>query len=332
MATPSAVRKKAEEVDRMIREQAELARGEAPTEQEADAADDQAADPAQDAPTESTPETDPGVAPQAAESSEPTGTLAEAQEAAEKWEQRYRSLDGMIKSRDRQIEQLYDMIAKMQAAPAPAAEAAPAPPTTSAVTESDIDAFGADLVDLVRRIAGETYGQQMASLETRLKDIEAGLGDTRQVVAESREERFMRALTEAAPNWRKTDQDPAFIEWLKGSAARLQVFKAAADSMDVATLAEFYVDWEKRQAPKPTELSPAAKKRAAELEKQVAPGRRVSAPAPQDTLDSGEKKQWTRSEIAATYANRKNMRPEEFSKLERDIMAAQRENRVDFDK
>lgn len=330
MASPQAIRKNAEAADEMIRR---MAAGEqqAP---EAELDTSEGTDPA--VPAEGTPpEADPGVpAPEGGQQQQldfgDDDPLAKARDEAAKWEQRWRSLDGMIKARDRQIEQLQDMLASLaQAGPAKPTEPEPAP--SALISEKDVDAFGADLIDLARRAAREEQADLINAMENRIKQLEGNLTQTQQSVQETQQERFQQELGRLAPNWQKTDTDPAFIDWLKSSSARARVFGTAAQSLDAVTLAEFYNEWDGKQAKPATQAQAAVEANRAKLERQLAPGKTKAAPAPV-VDDPNEKKQWTRTEIAQAYANRKAMKPEEFAKLEKDIMAAQREGRVDYSK
>lgn len=268
---------------------------------------------------------DQGVATAATEdpNREPTDS---ARAEAAKWEQRYRSLDGMIQARDRQIEQLHQLIAGMQQAQATDTSAAkPAHPTEQRlVTEQDENAFGADLIDMVRRAFKEEQGQHVAKLEQKIAQMEQALNGVSQTTAVTAQERFETKLTEAAPAWRTTDADPGFVAWLQASPTRHKLFAEAARAQDVADVAYFFNEYA-QQKPAAAAPQPAVDPR---LERQLAPGKSRAAPTP---ASQTEKKVWTRSEIADLFANgKKRHSAADFDKLQRDAFAAQKDGRVDF--
>lgn len=249
--------------------------------------------------------------------------LAGLQESAAKWEQRYRSLDGMIQARDRQIEQLHQLLAAMQQAPA---KADPAPDTkpSQLVRKEDEEAFGADLIDLQRRVVQEQSAAYTERLEARLAELEQRLSGVAQTTAVSAQERFQSQLSDAAPEWRKLDSDQGFIDWLSEAPMRQRLFAEAAGAQSVKDVAYFFNEYARLQPP--AAKAPAVDPR---LERQLAPGKSKSVATPAQT--PSDKKQWTRSEIAAFYTQgRKQHSPEEYTRLERDLFAAQRDGRVDF--
>lgn len=243
---------------------------------------------------------------------------------AEKWEQRYRSLDGMIKARDRQIDQLHELIAGMQ-------QAKPAEPPkeqpSSLVSEKDVDAFGADYIDLARRVAREENQAYIKQLESQLDEFKGQLGKVSKTAALSAQDRFENSLTTRVANWRTTDSDPKFIEWLQGSPVRHRNFADAVQAHDIEGIAYFYESFAPVAAA--PAAAPAKQTAKQQLERQIAPSKQsVQAPAATDT----EGKVWTRSEITDTYSNKKRYAADEFSKIEREIANAQREGRVDYNR
>jgi hypothetical protein len=85
---------------------------------------------------------------------------------AQLWEQRYRSLNGMIQSRDKQIQQLHELLASMQQERNAPQQAAPGEPVESLITKDDEDSYGADLVDMARRAGRQESLQLINELKT----------------------------------------------------------------------------------------------------------------------------------------------------------------------
>ena len=265
-------------------------------------------------------QTDQGVVADAA-TEDQNDDVSRALDESKKWEQRYRSLDGMIQARDRQIEQLHQLLASMQQAQA-APEAPAKQDKAKLVGKEDEDAFGADLVDLARRVAREESGAYVAKLEGTIAELQQQLKGVAQTTAVTVQDRFENQLAAAVPNWKAVDGDPKFIEWLQSNATRMKVFSEAARNQDVDGVAYFYKEYPGAQKTEKPAVDPR-------LAKQVAPGKsKAVAPA---AANPAEKKTWTRSEIAQFYADgKKRFSQEDYVKLERDLFAAQKEGRVDY--
>lgn len=265
-------------------------------------------------------QTDQGVVADAA-TEDQNDDVSRVLDESKKWEQRYRSLDGMIQARDRQIEQLHQLLASMQQAQA-APEAPAKQDKAKLVGKEDEDAFGADLVDLARRVAREESGAYVAKLEGTIAELQQQLKGVAQTTAVTVQDRFETQLTAAVSNWKAVDSDPKFIEWLQSNATRMKVFSEAARNQDVDGVAYFYKEYPGAQKTEKQAVDPR-------LAKQVAPGKsKAVAPA---AANPAEKKTWTRSEIAQFYADgKKRFSQEDYVKLERDLFAAQKEGRVDY--
>lgn len=307
------IKEEAAKADQMIRD---LAQGDQAVAEAEEPVDQEAAQPEVDE------QHDQGVVADAAtEDQNEASVLDQIREESAKWEQRYRSLDGMIQARDRQIEQLHQLLAGMQQAQ-PKQETEPKA-KKRLVQKEDEDAFGADLVDLNRRVAREELEEVTSQLMDRIAQLEQQLTGVAQTTAITIQDRFTNSLDKAAPQWRTLDSDATFIAWLKENSTRMRVFSEAAQSQDVDGVAYFYNEYAKANTPtdKPT-VDPR-------LEKQLAPGKAKSV-APQSKSQQ-DKKQWTRSEIAQFYSDgKKRYSSDEYARLERDLFSAQKEGRVDF--
>lgn len=307
------IKEEAAKADQLIRD---LAKGEQPAAEEPE--EQEAAQP------EVEQQTDQGVVADAATEDQTSAPEQDRfREEAAKWEQRYRSLDGMIQARDRQIEQLHQLLASMQQAPQAEAETEKKPGKSKLVGKEDEEAFGTDLIDLARRISREESGAYISELENRLAQLQEQLSSVAQTTAVTVQDRFEQQLTNAVPNWKTIDNDERFIKWLQANPTRNRVFAEAARSQDVAGVAYFFEEYAGKAAP---EEKPKTDPR---LEKQLSPGKSKSVPS--QAKSQSDKKQWTRSEIAQFYANgRKTYSQEDYAKLERDLFNAQKEGRVDF--
>lgn len=310
-AIPAAVAKKLKDVEAMMQAAQQPALQETPVVQETPTA--QEAPMAQESvPQEAASE----VAPVAAQDD----AIAELRNKLEAAENRYRTLAGMIHVKDEEIRRLQELLTNISAEIKPAKESTQAPVQPSVDEQHDIDEFGADMVDMVKRVVMRVLGD----LPHRVEMLEQRSTQTQQVVAETRKERFERQLTELVPNWRELDMSPEFADWLKASPVRVDLARRYMAEYDAQGIAELFRMYALQTAPS---VDDSGAQKAKRLEKKVAPAKSVASvqqPSAQD------KKVWTKTEIAEVYRNRRNYDAKTFTELEREIAIAQREGRVDF--
>lgn len=238
----------------------------------------------------------------------------------EKSEQRYRTLNGMIKKKDEEIRNLQALIASINQAPQqPQNDSAESSKPKYALTPEDESLFGEDLVGMVRR----AIDTAMSDVNSRLSKLEQVVKQAESFATMSMRERFEAELTKAVPQWREIDTSEEFREWLQQSPSRLAVVGQAMQNLDVVAIADIFKQYialhSSQSVVQPSQNAEAMRKR-------IAPGKgRASNP-----VEPPAKKIWTRSEIAEVYRNRRAYPSEKFSELEKEIFAAQRENRVDY--
>lgn len=344
MPTPTAVTNAARDADELIRS---LSQDQAADAQEQDVetdAPDQTPEPEAQAPADQgvpteqvTAQEDPAPAEAPAQPQDDS-RLEALEKQAQLWEQRYRSLNGMIESRDRQIESLHHLLANLQETQK-AAQQQPEEPTPS-VTKEDVEAFGDDMIDLAKRIAQAEIKQRERAFEQRIQELESKLTGVSQQAASSAQDQFLASLRSRVPNLDQINQDSAFIAWLSQSPARQKTFNEAVQSLDVEGAAWFFETWASANAqPQPQRPAQAAQAPAQQpsqqtdqrLQRQVAPGKSRSTPTPAQRSE-GAKRQWTRSAIVEFYKNLASYPQQDRDRIERDIALAQKEGRVDFTK
>lgn len=282
----------------------------------------------------------PAVAPVA-----PPAVQSESHATPEVWEQRYKTLQGMFKAQlNRSVEaetaelraQLAALTEKIEHAPKPAQE--PEAPVKALVSKDDVENYGTDMTDFVRRVALEVVQRHVVPhIDKRLQAVTAQLGDTQsrlgtvtEKVALTDQQVFNQKLTEAVPNWQSIDTDVDFIGWLDqldpfAGVPRKVLFASAVQAFDATRVATFFRTW--ADANKPA-AAPAAEPRRAELERQVTPGRSAAVAPTTPTT----KRTWTQRDIAAFYdAVRRGEyrgRDDEAARIENDIFAAQADGRL----
>lgn len=311
------IKQQAQKADQMIEE---MKNGQQPTTEESTVE----AEPVET--TSEQPTEDQGVATTEQPVAEQDTSSDNFREQAELWEQRYRSLDGMIRSRDKQIQQLHELLAGMQQTQQRPAASQDEQPL---LTKKDEEDFGSELVDMARRAAREEFRALKSEFMQEIERLKQNLTHVSEVTQETVQSRFEMQLDSLTnKRWQQLDTDPKFIEWLKARPARNRVFGIAVQEQDATTVADFFNEYAALADQQRQKAEEPKKSRVAQLEKQVSPGKSKSVGAPDSQASGG--KIWTRTEIAQTYANKKQYKADEFQQLERDIAAAQREGRVNY--
>jgi hypothetical protein len=331
MAIPEQIRKQSEAVTRFY--EGLNAETEAPAAGEAvsEATSDEA--PVADSATSVAP--DP--TPDEQRRTEPTPDTAE---------QRYRTLQGMynadtarLRTENQQLSarlsQLEQLLASMSAQPA--LQQQQTTQYEKLITDKDVEEYG-DSIDVMRRVSREetlAAQRKIAELEQLVRNMQTSVLPRVEQVAQRQavtaEQSFWSDLTNVVPNWREVNSDPGFHSWLLEidpltGLSRQTYLDDAQRNLDVSRVASFFRTW---QGVGGQSIAQSPRNAAAsQLEKQVAPGRGRSngAPTPE------QPKTYTNADIAKFFDDvRKGAfkgREAERDRIERDIFAAQRENRI----
>lgn len=232
------------------------------------------------------------------------------------------------------------LLAAMQSVPEkPAAAPAPAP---SGITDEERAQFGPDLIDVIERAAAAKImpqiEQQLAPVKSSVEQVSQSASQAQKNMAVSEREKTLAALEAAVPDWVEQNEDEGFLQWLNQKDAyagvpRGQLLTQAFQANDANRVIAFFKGFQTENAVVTPEPTPAPKvEPQVKLEDQVAPG----TPKPGTTSAPNEsgKRQWSRNDISALYAEKNEYVkkgkpiPDELQKLERDLIAAQREGRI----
>lgn len=259
--------------------------------------------------------------------------------------QKYKTLQGMynaevprlhqqnrdMQSRVQQMEQLLASISAQQ-------DNKPQQTIEKLVSDKDVEEYGESL-DVMRKVSREEIvpmTQRLAHIESLIQQMQTNVIPQVQAVAQrqamSSEQAFWSELTAEQSNWREINDNQAFQTWLLDTdpltgITRQTYLDDAQRSLDARRVASFFRTWldttgqaNVAQTNKSTYQS--------ELEKQVAPGRSKNSGA----TTSNKSKVYTPDDIRSFFddvrSGKFKGREPERDRIERDIFAAQRENRI----
>lgn len=168
--------------------------------------------------------------------------------------------------------------------------------TEDTVTDKDGDVFGADLVEMVQRVARSEFSKLSkaflaAELDKRLTPLREQVGSVAQAQATSAEDGFWSELGRQVPDWESINAEQDWIEWLRQEnqetgVVRQAVLDNAQKHLDIKRIVGLFNAYKKTK-PGEQQSQPDRKR---ELSRQVAPPKSKAG-----TLPQGEKV-WTQSE------------------------------------
>ncbi len=345
MALPEQIRKQTEAVQDLYKELngvGDPGMGTSPADDTATPPSDATVTPPADTPTDTSTATPPSGTEQT-----PSGTANNEDDPnSDTFAQKWRTLQGMynaevprlhsqnreLNAKVQQMEQLLSTLSAQQPQTA-------ALPTDPVVTESDREEYGESL-DVMRRVTREELipvAQRIAHIEKILQALQTNVVPQVQNIAQRQartaEQQFWDELATAVPNWREVNDNADFQTWLLDidpltGVNRQTYLDDAQRNLDVRRVSNFFKTWNEltgaATVAQPTHRSAPA----SELERQVAPGKSRNTGTPQ----TGNTKTYSPEDIKKFFADvrqgKYKGREQERDRLERDIFAAQRENRI----
>lgn len=225
------------------------------------------------------------------------------------WQQRYQTLQGIHRA---DVDRLNGQVATLQStiteltAKVEAATKPPAPepaPAAKLVTDSDLEAFGPDLVDLIRRATAEAVAPVQEKLDAAQAELARTKGTVEDVATtqtKSNKTALLDELTKAVPDWQDVNVNPAFLQWLGqndplSGLQRQTLLDSALAQFDAARVATLFNTWKSTQTPAPPAPAPAPTPDT--LAAQVQPGSSRGQIPPQPAAV----KQWSPQAIEAHY-------------------------------
>lgn len=262
-----------------------------------------------------------------------------------------------LRSANRGMSSMQDQMNTMQATMAAMQEVSKTPPAPPAplVTDEEIERFGPDLIDVVKRVATEAVSpyvdQRVGEVAASVSSLREKASNLETGVAESARNRLYERLHTAVPGWDVINKDPVFVSWL-GTVEPLtgqqrgSLLRTAFERSDSERVVAFFKSFQKEhvvEAIDPNVATPTGDPAALEtpgepqqtLEDLVAPGTPKTGSTDAHE-ESGKGRIWTQTDITEfyTYKNefiKKNPNkdlPDNVLALEKDLFAAQSDGRI----
>lgn len=347
MGVPAQVRKQIEEADQIAKAMYPEEQQEPEAEAEQQPGDEQAEAQTTSEQEQVAPEGGFGEAPEVVEQVSDAEQASEPEEKNE-YEHKYKTLQGMYNSEKRRndelngrVQSLENMLAQMQQLRQAAAEEAgeqvrekPA----SLLSDEEIEDYGSDLIDVMKRAAREAVKDEIEGLKAENAKLKAMAGDIGQKLEEDERSKVYKALDAKVENWEEINRSEAFLDWLEeedvyAGAPRKNLLNRAFMANDATRVVKFFKGFLNETAavspPPAGQPEPAPTKKKVPLESLAAPG--VGASGSADNT-SNQGRMWKESEIGAFYeAARKGAfkgREADYQRTERSIQAAMNEGRI----
>lgn len=236
------------------------------------------------------------------------------------WRQRAKVAEGRLtKEQPRMaqtIRELKDQLSDANSKIA-ALEAAQSSPAPSPIKPEEVEQYGAEFIDMVKRVARAESPGIDGNVKKQLEQVTA---QQRQVARQQ----FFETLNRDAPQWEQLNTDQNFLDHLSGldpytGRPRQEIFDDAYEKLDAWRIANFFNAYEQSR-----QKNPEPDKAPSRADQVVPNVSRAGTPPPP------AKKMWTTNEVARFYADvrRGAINEADAARIEQDIFAAQSEGRL----
>jgi len=207
------------------------------------------------------------------------------------------------------------------------------------VTDKDVEEYGESL-DVMRKVSREELvpvAQRLAQIESVLRQMQVNVVPQVQNLAHRQqmgaEQQFWADLATAVPNYREINGNDEFQSWLLEAdpltgITRQTYLDDAQRSLDARRVVNFFRTWLEITG-QATVAQSTGRAASSELERQVAPGRSRGSGSP---AAANKAKMYAPTDITKFFndvrSGKYKGREQERDRIERDIFAAQRENRI----
>lgn len=248
------------------------------------------------------------------------------------WEQKFKTIQGMynaeiprLQAQNRTYESDLTSLKEQVRVLTTAAQQATKPKDTQAVDPKDIEAFGADLIDMVRRQAAASHASLRDEFAQRISALEESVNGVSQKAAASQESQFYATLRSMVPDWQQINVDERWLAWLSEEDPTFGLPRQAAldrahHTGDAGRVAALFTQF-KNSLPKPRQES---------LDNQVAPTGSGN-PAPTPPVEAPRQRisqKFVQSFYRDVAQNKYHGREAEAARIENEINLAAAEGRI----
>ena len=261
----------------------------------------------------------------------------------ESFEQKYRTLQGMynaevprLHAQNKELQsRVSDMEKLLSTLTVPQQQTQET--VSRLVTDQDLAEYG-ESIEVMRKVSRE----EAAAAQARIAELEKVIRQMQTTVvprveqiaashAQSMDQQFWTDLNSYVPQWASINENPDFRSWLLEidpltGLSRQVYLEDAQRNLDARRVANFFNSWAGNSGSSVAQTS--RKVQVSQLEKQVAPGRGKTAAAPANTNGSTYSPEDIRRFFDDVRTGKYRGREAERDRIERDIFAAQRENRI----
>lgn len=225
-----------------------------------------------------------------------------------------------VRERNARIEELETQLA--------AQPQQPPQPEASDLNADDYAQYGDEFKQLAE--SHNRLLQENKQYRDEIAQIKESLGSVQQNQQQTTQSTFYSRLGELCPSYETLNHDQKFVEWLQNpnpytGDLRINTLRDAESKGDANTAAAIFNEWLEfnPQTPEPRTQTPPQPK-------NVQPSKTSGSETGKDTAP--QKRQWTRAQIKAAYQDKARGaykgRDDEWNAIEKDIFAAQHEDRV----
>jgi hypothetical protein len=263
--------------------------------------------------------------------------------------QKYKTLQGMYNAEvprlhqqnremTNRVQQMEQLLATLSAQQSSQSQQRQEAVVEKIVSDKDVEEYG-ESIDVMRKVSREELipvAQRLAQIEGMLRQMQQNVVPQVQAVAQrqaaSSEQAFWADLTRAVPTWRDVNDNQDFQSWLLAAdpltgITRQTYLDDAQRALDAPRVGNFFRAWLDSTG-QAAVAQPTGRASSSELEKQVTPGRSRSTGAPA----SNKGRVYAPADITTFFndvrSGKYKGREPERDRIERDIFAAQRENRI----
>jgi hypothetical protein len=208
---------------------------------------------------------------------------------------------------------------------------APVAVEAQTVTSEDEEAFGSDLLAVMKKVAKQEAAVVAKQQDAKVQTVASKVADFEKTQAATAGDKFMESIAKAVPDWETVNADPKWLDWLdeyspETGAPRQAALDDASSKLDSARTIALFNLYKKQAQPDPVAATTETLTKAQqELQRQVAPAKSAAAAAKPVT-----DRTWTGDEYERAFdiRNSQTMSAAEIDALQADAERAYADGRV----